>query len=435
MFQRTACWPASSPRISTSLAAQKSSSHARCSSTIVAGPSSIARSRVRLQRSASSSAGTPVDVWYVSELDDAQRLAGLHPRRDDGLGEVFADGRLDVVIGRGVDDVAGRARQRHPAVRAPVAEDGAALLGAVQARLEHAVVELAHLARIVGVPEGVHRDVVLVLAVLAVEHLRGHDDRGRAVEHRELEREHGQVAVGQRHEALGADAHPLAGRRPPHQVAGEDAVAEVERPLVGLEVGVRQQQRLVVDVQLHQLGVGDVDDGLAELGEAERVLGVVDAPRLVEAVDVRPVAVGVAALLGVGAHAEVAVADGEQRLGEAEVAASRAPARPAATDRSGSGPGRGARVPRASRRAGPAARRGRRRRRRRRARGGRRGRRRGRRRRRARSGRRARPRRRRRRPRSRRPGPGRRRGGGRRSGTCRAPACPGCARPPRRGRR
>ena len=97
--------------------------------------------------------------------------------------------------------------------------------------------------------------------------------------------------------------------------------AEVEHALVVLEVGGVQQQRLVVDEQLHQLRVGHVDDGLAGLGEAERLLGVMDRPGLVEAVQERAVAVRLAALLGVGAHAEVAVADGEQRLGEAQVAA------------------------------------------------------------------------------------------------------------------
>ncbi len=178
------------------------------------------------------------------------------------------------------------------------------------------MVERPHLARVEALAEGMVGDVVLVLAVLAVEQLRRHDDRCRAVEQRDLEREHRQVPVGEADETLRPDAHPLAGGRAPHEVAGEDAVAEVEHPLVRLEVGVAHQQRLVVDVQLHQLGVGHVDDRLAGLGEAERLLGVADVPGLVEAVDERAVAVRVAPLLGVGAHADVAVGDGEQRLGE-----------------------------------------------------------------------------------------------------------------------
>ena len=256
----------------------------------------------------------------------------------------------------------------------------------MEPRDQHAVVERPHLARVEALAEGVGGDVVLVLAVLAVEQLRRHDDRRRSVEQRDLEREHRQVAVGEADEALRPHAHPLAGGRAPDEVAREDAVAEVEHPLVRLEVGVAQQQRLVVDVQLHQLGVGDVDDRLTRLGEAERLLGVADVPRLVEAVDERAVAVRVAALLGVGAHPDVAVGDGEQRLGQPEVVdvvlALDEPPRVGREPVQVEVVGRVAPHAGSSRRR--AARRDRRRRRRRRWRGGRRGRRRDRRRRRGR---------------------------------------------------
>ena len=56
-----------------------------------------------------------------------------------------------------------------------------------------------------------------------------------------------------------------------------------------------------------------------------------------------PCAYGVAALLGVAAHAEVAVGDGEQRLGDAEVVRVGAGSRPAATGRPGTGRGHGVR--------------------------------------------------------------------------------------------
>ena len=51
------------------------------------------------------------------------------------------------------------------------------------------------------------------------------------------------------------------------------------------------QQGLVVDVELHELGVGNVDDRLAGLGETVGALGVVDVPGLVEPVDVGAVEV------------------------------------------------------------------------------------------------------------------------------------------------
>ena len=97
---------------------------------------------------------------------------------------------------------------------------------------------------------------------------------------------------------LGADPDPLAARRPPDEVAGEHAGAEVDRPLVVVEVGFGEQERFVVDVELDQFGVGHVDDRLTGLREGERVLGVLDLPRLVEPVDVGAVGVGVTALLG-----------------------------------------------------------------------------------------------------------------------------------------
>ena len=98
--------------------------------------------------------------------------------------------------------------------------------------------------------------------------------------------------------------------------------AEVQGPLVVLDVGDAEQHRLVVDVELHGLVVGDVDDRLAGAGEAERLLGVPDRPGLVEAVDEGAVGVGLATLLDVAAQAQVAVPDGEQGLGHAEVVVS-----------------------------------------------------------------------------------------------------------------
>ena len=148
------------------------------------------------------------------------------------------------------------------------------------------------------------------------------------------------------------DLDPLAARRAPDQLAREHAAAEVERPLVLQQVGHRQLQRLVVDVEPDHLGVGRVDDRLPDPGEAEGLLGVLDRPGLVEAVDVGAVDVGVAALVVVAAHAEVAVADREQRLGRAEVGGRRSGSRPGATRRRGTGCGRAGRRPAARRATG-----------------------------------------------------------------------------------
>ena len=90
------------------------------------------------------------------------------------------------------------------------------------------------------------------------------------------------------------------------------AVGEVQRPFVVLEVGDREQHRLVVDVELDRLVVGDIDDGLPDPGESERLLGVPDRPGLVEPVDEGAVRVGLPALLHVAAKAQVSVAHREQ---------------------------------------------------------------------------------------------------------------------------
>ncbi|MPN06446.1 hypothetical protein SDC9_153702 [bioreactor metagenome] len=161
--------------------------------------------------------------------------------------------------------------------------------------------------------------MVLVLAVLAVEDLGGDHHRGVGVQQGDLHRHHRQVPLGHAHHPGGVDPDRLTGRGAPDDVAAQDTVAEVDGALVLLEVGDRDVDRLVVDVELHHLGVGRVDDRLPDPGEAVRLLGVPDRPGLVEPVDEGAVCEALPALLRVAAHAEVAVADREQRLGAAQV--------------------------------------------------------------------------------------------------------------------
>src|SRR5664280_700565 len=113
--------------------------------------------------------------------------------------------------------------------------------------------------------------------------------------------------------------HPVARRRPPQDVAGQHAVGEVEGAIVGDDISDGQQQRLVVHIEPHDLGVRDVDDGLPHPGETESLLRVPDRPRLVEAVDEGAVAVAVVTLLDIATHPQVAVGDGEQGLGDSQV--------------------------------------------------------------------------------------------------------------------
>src|SRR5699024_8345673 len=109
-------------------------------------------------------------------------------------------------------------------------------------------------------------------------------------------------------------------RATPHQLAVLHALAEVDPPLVLDHVRDRQQQRLVVDVQLHHRGVGHRDHGLPGPGKPESGLGVVDGPGLVKAVEEGAVVLGIAPLLGDAAHPQEAVGGDEQGLHQAQIA-------------------------------------------------------------------------------------------------------------------
>ncbi len=258
-------------------------------------------------------------------LRQPDRLAGMGLDREDRLGEVVADGRLDLVAARRLELVAVGAGHRHPAVRAAVPERDLTtgrivrIVVPLQLRLEDAAVELAGLAWVDALAEGVGRHVVLVLAVLSVQQLRRDDDRGVAVEQGHVEAHHCEMPVLEADHPFGTDLDTFAGGRAPHQLAIRDTRSEVHDAFVLVEVGVAEQQRFVVDVQLEQLGVGHVDDRLAGLGECERVLGVLDRPDLVKAVQKGAVRVGVATLAGICPHADVSVGVGEQRFAEPEV--------------------------------------------------------------------------------------------------------------------
>ena len=91
-------------------------------------------------------------------------------------------GGLDRVRARRLQQVLVAARERHPAVRALVAEQHLAaglriVVAPLQPRQQHAVLEPARLARVATLAERRRSHVVLVLAVLAVHELRRHDHR------------------------------------------------------------------------------------------------------------------------------------------------------------------------------------------------------------------------------------------------------------------
>ncbi len=123
----------------------------------------------------------------------------------------------------------------------------------------------------------------------------------------------------QRDEPLGLQHDDrTAGGAKAHR-ALQHARAYVEHALVGEQLGLRQHERLLVDVQPDDRPVGRADDRLTGRREAERRLTVRNRPCLVEAVDEERRVVRRDALVVRAAHAHVAVGDGEQGLGLAEV--------------------------------------------------------------------------------------------------------------------
>ena len=80
---------------------------------------------------------------------------------------------------------------------------------------------------------------------------------------------------------------PSPAGRVPLDLAAQDAVSQVQHPLVRAQVAVADVERLVVDEQADRLAVRHVDDRLTGFGEAVSRLGVRERVQLVEPVQVR----------------------------------------------------------------------------------------------------------------------------------------------------
>ncbi len=208
---------------------------------------------------------------------------------------------------------------RHPGVDAAIPEQQPLILGAGDLRVEDAPIEsLGH----AGIGTLAHRrgaHVVFVGAVLPVQQLRADHDRRVAVEQLDLHGHHGQMARGHADHPRRADLDAQPGARAPDQFTAQHAVGKRQGAPIGLEVGDVEQQRLVFDVDLDHLGIRHVDQGLTDAGQPEGLFSVVDLPGLVEPVDEGAMRVGVAALLGVAPHTEVAVGHRKKGLGRAEI--------------------------------------------------------------------------------------------------------------------
>ena len=238
------------------------------------------------------------------ELDHPQLLSRLELARHGGAQPVgVALGGDGVLAGR-VDEVLHR--RGHPQ---------AARLGGVHEQAAGALLQhLLGLQRVVQ-----HRGDARVLAgrreLLVGDELGLQDQPGGGVDRLHLVEERDDGALGERHHAHGPYPDRLAGGRHPLHDPLQRARPQVERALVGPQLAVAHVERLVVHEQAHELGVGDVHHRLARLREAVPGLGVGQRPQLVERVEVGAGQAVRLALVQVPADADVAVGQGEDRLG------------------------------------------------------------------------------------------------------------------------
>lgn len=132
------------------------------------------------------------------------------------------------------------------------------------------------LTRVVALTQRRIGNVILVLAILAIQQLRRDGHRRNALQQGHLQRHQREVPFGEADLAGGTHLQSFSGRGTPQQCALQGSRTEVQAPRVLLAIGLAHQQRFVVDVQLDQLGVRHVHQRLAHLGKPEHVLGVLD---------------------------------------------------------------------------------------------------------------------------------------------------------------
>ena len=217
-------------------------------------------------------------------LGDPDRDAGHRIGGQEYLADPVIDGSRHAVGTRRVDHVVDADAERHPAAGRLVAEKDALVIQFGRPRVEHPM-------RQHGRQAGIARPVLgqaAEVGVLAVEHKRGDHHRRGTVEHRDLIGHRDQVAVLQRDDPARADPDVLPGVGDPHQLTGQRPGPHVQDPLVVPDPRGRQEERLVVHVELQDRRVGHVHDRLAGPGQRMRPLGVHDRPVLMEPVDERP---------------------------------------------------------------------------------------------------------------------------------------------------
>ena len=257
----------------------------------------------------------PREALVGRVLGDPDRHARDRVGGQQYLARLVIEGPHRLGRARRVDHVVNTDAERHPAAGRLVAQQDALPGQLGRPHVEH---PLRQHGRQPGISRPVLGQVPGLAGVLAVEHQGGDHDRRRLVEHRDLVGHRDQVAVLQRDHPAGADPDVLAGGGGPHQLPGQRPGPHVQDPPVLLQPRGRQEERLVVHVELDDRRVGHVHDRLAGLGQRGRAFGMHDRPGLVESVDECPGNQRRAALLETAPDADETVAQREDSLGQAD---------------------------------------------------------------------------------------------------------------------
>ena len=241
-------------------------------------------------------------------LDDPQLLARLQPGGDRQPADVVGAPDVQVGVLGPVDLVAHAGGHAQPALPGVVDHQRLGARGGVLLVDQRPLEDRGR--------AGVGAEVGHVL----VGHQLGlQDDAQRAVDRLDLVLDGRDGPLGERHEARRPQPDAVARRRVPLDRALERAGPQVEAAPVRVEDAVADVERLVVDQQAEDLAVGHVDDRLARLGVPVAPLAVLERPQLVERVEVRAGdAVGIA-FVEVAPQADVAVRQGEDRLGAGDL--------------------------------------------------------------------------------------------------------------------
>ncbi|MPM65011.1 hypothetical protein SDC9_111903 [bioreactor metagenome] len=147
----------------------------------------------------------------------------------------------------GFDPMIGADGQRHSRIRDPISQDHPTRAVPAHLRSQHPMIKPRVLARIRIRTCGL--TTCVIVEIFFVDDLGRNDDRRIAFQQPNLVGHQRQVTLGEAHHPGRTDLHPFARRCAPDQFAAQHPLTEIDPPLIGLQIGNAQQQRLIVHVE------------------------------------------------------------------------------------------------------------------------------------------------------------------------------------------